>query len=133
MGHCDFYYDRHKPCKGDASPERLLWRGLPSNMSHASLSRWQETKMTSIKKTSHATILVFYKREQFGPAPKPRVYTDQTKRKRSLQSTGVCQFIRQYRAYVKRPALTSFSRKIQAEWFKYTESLYSEGCVKDQD
>ena len=37
----------------------------------------------------HPTTLVLIQRGQFGPAPKPKVHADQTKRKRELGSMGL--------------------------------------------
>ena len=67
--------------------------------------------------------LVLFQRGQFGPAPKPKVYADQTKRKRTIESTGLCQYIRQYSAHGKRPADTCFSGKTRDEWFKCNEGI----------
>ena len=82
-----------------------------------------------------------------------QVYADQTNRKRSIESMFLCQSIRQYSAYGKRPAVTCFSAQLNRcfcanlsvstvhlesvqvvtcfsgrtrdEWF---ERLHSEGC-----
>ena len=54
-----------------------------------------------------------------------------TKRKRSLQSTGVGQSIRQYSPYGKWPAVTNFTGKTQADWFKFTRSVHSAACMMD--
>ena len=67
------------------------------------------------KRTSNATTLVLFQRGQFGPAPKPKVYAEQTKRKRTIESIGLCQYNRQYSAHGKRPA--------RDEWFKCNECL----------
>ena len=45
---------------------------------------------------THATTLDLFQRGQFGPAPKHNVYADRTKRKRSIESMGLCQSIREY-------------------------------------
>ena len=73
------------------------------------------------KRTTHATTLVLFQRGQFGPAPKPKVYADQTKRKCSIESIGLCQSIRQCSARGKRPAVTCFSGRARDEWFKCNE------------
>ena len=76
------------------------------------------------KSTNHTTTLVLFQRGQFGPATKPGVYADLTKRKLSLQSIEIYQSSRQYSAYGKWPTVTSFSGKIQAVSLKYTERLH---------
>ena len=75
------------------------------------------------KRTTHATTRVLFQRGQLGPAPKPKVYADQTKRKRTIESMGPCQSIRQYSAHGKRPADTCFSGRTRDEWFKCNECL----------
>ena len=67
------------------------------------------------KKTTHAITLVLFQRGQFGPAPKPKVYADQTKRKRTIEWMGLCQYNRQYSAHGKRPADTCFYGRTRCE------------------
>ena len=83
------------------------------------------------KRTTHVTTLVLFQRGQFGPAPKPKVYADQTKRQRSIESMGLCQSIRQYNVHRKRPVVTCFSGRTNYEWFKSNERLHSEACMMD--
>lgn len=96
--------------------KRPLWRGvaskhLPMCLCQDGTGDNNDTNEETLggKRTTYATTLVLYQRRQFGPVPMPRVYAEQTKRKRSLQSSGVCQFTRQYSAYGKRHAVASFS------------------------
>ncbi|KAI0209312.1 hypothetical protein LSAT2_006000 [Lamellibrachia satsuma] len=111
MGHCDFYYDGHKPCKGDASQEGPLWRGVAIKHRPRRLCPGQHTSPQSAR--------VDWFNTQAEGLRRP------TKTKRSLQSTGVYQAIRQYSACGKRRAVISFSGKIQVEWFKCTGNLHS--------
>ena len=83
------------------------------------------------KRTTQATTLVLYQRGQFGPASILHVYADQTKRKRSIESVFLCQSIRKYSAYGKRPAVTCFSGRTRDEWSKCNERLHSEACMMD--
>ena len=83
------------------------------------------------KRTTHVTTLVLFQRGQFGPAPNPNVYADQTQRQLSIASMDLCQAIIQYNVHRKRPALTCFSGSTTYEWFKYNERLHSEACMMD--
>lgn len=83
------------------------------------------------KLTTHATTMVLYQRGKFGPAPMRTVCADHTKRARSLKSTGMCQPMREYSAYGKHPAVTSFLGQVETEWFKCTENLHSAASQVD--
>ena len=56
-------------------------------------------------------------RGQFGPTPQRTVYADHSLRKRSLESTGRCQAILEFRIQGKRPATRTYDGKIKDEWF----------------
>ena len=141
MGHCDSYDDVEATDTSLAqeilAKSDIFGTVLPSNISPgvfvqvAADNNDMTEETLDGKRTTHATTVVLYQRGHFGPVPEPRVYSDQTKRKRTLESTGMCQSIREYSAYGKRPAVTSFSGKIQAEWFKCSESLHSAACKMD--
>lgn len=83
------------------------------------------------KQTTHVTTMVLYQRGQFGPEPMPTMYADHTKRTRSLKSTGMCESMREYSAYGKRPVVSSFLGQVETEWFKCTENLHSASCQVD--
>ena len=70
------------------------------------------------KRITQATTLVLFQRGQLDNASKLQVYVDQTKRKRSIESMLLCQSIRQYSTYGKRPSVTCFSGRTRDEWFK---------------
>ena len=67
------------------------------------------------KRATHAITLVLFQIGQFGSAPKPKVFADQTKRKQSIESMDLRQSIRQYSAHGKRSADTCFSGRTHVE------------------
>ena len=83
------------------------------------------------KRITQATTRVLFQRGQLGNASKLQVYVDQTKRKRSIESMLLCQSIRQYSAYGKRPAVTCFSGRTRDGWSKCNERLHSEAYMMD--
>ena len=97
MGHCDSY-DYVEAMDTNLANE-MLAKSLPSNISQASLSKWQVTIMASMNRllvervTQHRSSIseeVYFSPQAEG------LRIQKTKGKRSLQFTGVCQSIRQY-------------------------------------
>ena len=70
------------------------------------------------KRTTHATTLVLYQRQQFGPKPKPVLYSDQTGKRRSLSRQPVAQELLEFGAYGKRPTVTAYRDKVEQKWFQ---------------
>ena len=60
------------------------------------------------KKTTHATTLVVYQRQPFGPQLPPKVQADHSSRRRSLEQPVQGQLMHECSVHGKRPALTSF-------------------------
>ena len=142
MGHCSSYDDVEAMdtsiAKYIIAKTDIFGVVLPSNMSTGVFVQVagdnndiNEDTLDGTR-TTHATTLVLFRRGQFGPAPKPKVYADQTKRKCTIESTGLCQYNIQYSAHGKRPADTCFSGRTGDEWFKCNNALHSEACRMDR-
>ncbi|XP_078679324.1 uncharacterized protein LOC144914979 [Branchiostoma floridae x Branchiostoma belcheri] len=81
------------------------------------------------KKTTHATTIVVYQKQQFGPKPKPVVHADHSEKRRSFvvdKSTDVLEF-----GVRKRPDVTQYKDQVKNEWFQYNTSLRSINLHKD--
>ena len=64
------------------------------------------------KQTTHATTLVVYQRQPFGPKLQPKIQADHTSR-RSLEQPVQGQLMHECSVHGKRPALTSFLRRAE--------------------
>ena len=79
------------------------------------------------KQTTHATTLVAYQREQFGPKSPPKVHADHSAKRRSLDQSVQSQVIQKCSVTGKRPAIASFLNKTQDEYF--VSQIEAHGCI----
>ena len=142
MGHCSSYDDVEAMdtsiTNAIIAKSDIFGIVLPSNVSTGVFVQVagdnndiNEDTLLDCKRTPQATTLILYQRGQFGPASKLQVRAGQTKRKLSIESMFLCQYIRQYSAYGKRPAVTCFSGRTGDELLKCNERLHSEPCMMD--
>ena len=83
------------------------------------------------KRTTQATTLVLFQRGQFGPSPKPKVYADQTKRKRTIESM-VCANITDSTVHMESVQLILVSPEGHVmSGSNVTNALNSEACRMD--
>lgn len=84
------------------------------------------------KHTTHATTLVAYQREQYGPKPAREIYGDHSLKRRSLNAPlPLNQQIHEYSSHGKRPAVISFQGKFKQEWYASSKEIRSAAERKD--
>lgn len=70
------------------------------------------------KRTTHATTLVLYQRQQCGPKPKPAVRSVHSEKRRSLNTPEANPHLLEFGACGKRPAGTLYKDKVEEVWFQ---------------
>lgn len=84
------------------------------------------------KQTTHATTLVAYQREQYGPIPAQEIHGDHSVKRRSLTAPlPLNQQIHEFSSHGKRPAVVSFQGKFKEEWYSCSKDIRSEAERKD--
>lgn len=83
------------------------------------------------KHTTHATTLVLYQRQPYGPNPKPVIHSNQKEKRRSLSSQSLTSNLIEFSASGKRPTVSSYKNIIQKEWFKSVAPVCSSAHQKD--
>ena len=133
MGHCSSYDDveiintaREREMEARSQQTGVV---IPSNITAgpfvqfaADNNDFNEETLDG-KQTTHATTLVVYQRQPFGPKLPPKIQADHTSR-RSLEQPVQGQLMHECSVHGKRPALTSFSlgrKNVAGEWLR--------GCV----
>ena len=83
------------------------------------------------KQTTHATTIVAYQREQFGPKPPPKVHADHSAKRRSLDQPVHSQAIQECSITGERPAVRSFLDKVQEKYF--VSQIEPQDCIDQRD
>ena len=83
------------------------------------------------KNTTHATTMVVYQRNTFGPAPLPKVLADHATRRRSLQTSSSLYGIQEYSAHGRRPAVSSYVDLVKQDWYKCDNEIFSKASRTD--
>ncbi|XP_031571112.1 uncharacterized protein LOC116305356 [Actinia tenebrosa] len=83
------------------------------------------------KQTTHATTLVLYQRQQYGPKPKPVVHSNQKEKRRSLSTPAAASNLKEFSASGRRPTVNFYKGIIQKEWFHSTSPVGSSAQRKD--
>ena len=83
------------------------------------------------KNTTHATTIVVYQRKQYGPQPPSTSHADQTKRRRSLHSSGPLYEVQDCSMHGRRPVVKDFRGVVDSKWFSGRREDLSSATVHD--
>lgn len=81
--------------------------------------------------TTHATTIVVYQREQYGPEPPSTSHADQTRRRRSLHSPGPLYEVQDCSMHGRRPVVKDFLGVVDREWFSGKSEDLTSATVDD--
>ena len=88
-------------------------------------------EMLDGKQTTHATAIVAYQREQFGPNSPQNVLADHSARRRSLELPPPSQTIYECSVHGRRPNVKAFLGKVKEEDFRSPDDLQASVETKD--
>ena len=118
MGHCSSYGDfeivNTAWARGMEARSQQTGVVIPSNITPGPFVQFAvdnndfNEESLDGKQTTHATTLVVYQRQPFGPQPPPKIQADHSSRRRSLEQPVQGQLMHECSVHGKRPALTSF-------------------------
>ena len=83
------------------------------------------------KRTTHATTLVLYQRQQYVPKPKPAVRSVHSEKRRSLNTPDGNPHLLEFGACGKRPAVTLYKDKVEEVWFQSSSSFRTSAIQMD--
>ena len=83
------------------------------------------------KQTTHATTIVAYQREQFGPNSAQKVFADHLARRRSLELPLPSQTICECSVHRRQPTVKAFLGKVKEQDFGFPDDLQASVETKD--
>ena len=141
MGHCSSYDDVEviitglaREIKAKADEVAVI---IPSNISRGVFVQFAadnndlNEETLDGKQTTHATTIVAYQRQQFGPNAPQKVFADHSSKRRSLELPLPTQTIYECGVHGRRPTLKAFLGKVQEQDFRFPDDLQPSVETKD--
>ena len=141
MGHCSSYDDVEviitglaREIKAKADEVGVI---IPSNISRGVFVQFAadnndlNEETLDGKQTTHATTIVAYQRQQFGPNAPQKVFADHSSKRRSLELPLPTQTIYECGVHGRRPTLKAFLGKVQEQDFRFPDDLQASIETKD--
>ena len=132
MGHCCSYDDVEivNTARAREMEARNQQTGvvIPSNITPGPIAQFAadnndfNEETLDGKQTTHATTLVVYQRQPFGPKPPPKIHADHTSRRRSLEQPVQCQLMHECSVHGKHLALMSFVGRAEESFVSSEDS-----------
>ena len=84
------------------------------------------------KNTTHATSMVIFQRQPYGPEPPPVQMANHNDRKRSLPAGGRIFELQECLALGRRPQVIFYTGQVKQEWFKEDNELFESARCADE-